>query len=182
MTCWLELNSWTEHKISALPPLGTQGCQVMLQLIETSCGNLLTAENWKKQLYVVMQIWENLMWTGVATRETSTSQGETLCCQSSYERKKREGTFRRKRKNCWSVNCKMSETHTGWVKTAFLFACGCLIYSVYFKLSSLLLELHFVIRICCVNYRNIVQFTLALTYRELWFNPIIRLFLLVGIT
>lgn len=66
----------------------------------------------------------------------------------------------------------MSETHTGWVKTAFLFACGCLIYSVYFRLSSLLLELHFVVRIICSgNYRNIVQFTLALAYRELWFIP-----------
>lgn len=67
----------------------------------------------------------------------------------------------------------MSETHTGWVKTAFLFACGCLIYSVYFRLSSLLLELHFVIRIICSgSYSKIVQFTLALTYKELWFNPI----------
>lgn len=75
--------------------------------------------------------------TGAASGETSTPQGETLCCQSSYERKKREGAFRRKRKNRWSVNCKMSETHTGWVKTAFLFVCGCLIYSVYFRLSSL---------------------------------------------
>lgn len=123
-----------------------------LNWFETSRQHVLTAQNSNqkhththKKRYVLQ---EKPQQHGVAAwgrvpREASTSHGERWAVSQTRRGRRKKTRWEERGRNVDPVSCSMTETHT-CVKTAFLFACGCVVESdifrclFYFNTTSLL--------------------------------------------